>query len=693
MIQIPNLWKDKDAPKDPADQLVYASNLLGSDLRITNFGGGNTSVKCTEVDSLTGEKTRVMWVKGSGGDLGSAKKTGFASLYLDKVLGLEEKKRREGLHEDKIVPLYEHCAFGLNRVACSIDTPLHAFVPFDAVAHTHADAVIAIAASEGAELLTREVWGDEMGFLPWKRPGFDLALQLRDLIKKNPKLKGVLLASHGFTCWTDDWKSCYELALRLINRAQETIDSKSGKVHAFGAVVSEPVNDKDARKQLIEYLPTLRGRVEHQGRRLIAHIDTDQPTLDFMSREKMGMLTEMGTSCPDHFLRTKIRPMVLTDLPSGDGLGATLDSRLEDYREMYAGYYERCKRHDSPAMRNPNPSVVLIPGVGMVSFGKSANEAKITGQFYRNAIEVMRGAETVSKYTALPEQEAFDIEYWQLEEAKLKRSPLEKELSRQIAVITGGAQGIGFATAQKMSELGACVVILDINEQKLADAESTLNQSAPKGTVMAIKCDVTDPSSVQNAIEETILGFGGLDICVACAGNARRGTVMDTTDKDYDFLSDLLMKGYFNTMRAASRVMAKQGTGGSIVVVASKNGTAVGSNAAVYSAAKAFELHLMRTAAADLALYGIRCNAVNPDAVLEGSAIWSDQWRNETAKLLGIKPEDLPEYYRKRSLLGVTVSTDDIAEAICWLASEKRSGKTTGCVITVDGGVKEGFLR
>ncbi|MBI5706813.1 MAG: bifunctional rhamnulose-1-phosphate aldolase/short-chain dehydrogenase [Armatimonadetes bacterium] len=696
---VPNLWDDAKAPTDPVDQLIYASNLLGSDLRVTNFGGGNTSSKIFQPDPLSGESTEVLWVKGSGGDLGSAKRGNFASLYQGRLLALEAKVKQEGLHEDQVVALYNHCNFNLNPVACSIDTPLHSYVPFQAVSHMHADAVIAIAASENAKQLCSEIWGSDMGYLPWKRPGFDLGLMLRDLIAENPGIKGALMASHGFICWADDWKSCYALTIDMINKAQEYINSKTTSTHAFGQVVRPKLSDEDARTTLLNLLPTLRGKVAFEGKRLIACVDRSEAALDFMARSKMDALAALGTSCPDHFLRTKIRPLVLSSLPSSDksdrsDLSDYLDKELATFRENYAAYYERCKRPNSPAMRNPNPSVVLVPGVGMISFGKNPQEAKVTGQFYRNAIEVMRGAETVGKYVALPEQEAFDIEYWLLEEAKLKRQPPESEFSRQIAVITGGAQGIGLATAKKLAKGGACVVILDINEEKLAEAVPEIEAvAANKGSVVAVRADVTDLSDVSAAFEEAILKFGGVDLCTVSAGNARRGTVADTTDADYDFQAELLMKGYFLAMRAATQTMIQQGTGGSLVVIASKNGVAVGGNAAVYSAAKAFELHLMRTTAGDLAKHGIRCNAVNPDAVLIGSGIWNDAWKQQTAKTLGISVEELPEHYRKRSLLGVIVSADDCAEATCWLLSEARSSRTTGCTITVDGGVKEGFLR
>lgn len=661
---------------DEVDRLVYRSNLLGSDPRITNFGGGNTSAKVAMKDPLTGDEVEVLWVKGSGGDLGSMKRAGLASLYLDKVLGLE-RNYSSGTHEDDIVALYNHATYNLNPTACSIDTPLHAFVPKRHVDHMHADAIIAIAASEDAEELTRKVFGDEVGYLPWKRPGFELGLQLRDKIRENPSLKGIVLGSHGFINWADTAQECYELTLDLINRAIAYFEA-NGSATPFGEV--KPVA---APTTWTELLPRLRGKVNFNGFGLIAHIDDAPEVLEFLGSAKMDDLARLGTSCPDHFLRTKIRPLVLRD-------PAQLDEALASFRADYQAYHERCKRPDSPAMRNPNPSVVLVPGLGMVSFGKNKQEARVTGEFYRRAIEVMRGAESVSRYVALPEQEAFDIEYWLLEEAKLKRMPAEKEFSRKIAIVTGGAQGIGLATARRLAREGACVAILDINAEKLAQGETELKKD---GVGIGIQCDVTDAASLAAAFDRVITEFGGLDVCVVNAGNARRGTIADTTDEDYEFLSDLLMKAYFTTMQRATQIMIEQGTGGSIVVIGSKNGVAVGSNAAIYSAAKSFELHLMRSAANDLAKHGIRCNAVNPDAVLQGSGIWSDAWKEQTAASLGISIDELPEYYRKRSMLARAVEPDHIAEAVAWLASETRSSRTTGATIPVDGGVREAFLR
>jgi rhamnulose-1-phosphate aldolase/alcohol dehydrogenase len=544
----------------------------------------------------------------------------------------------------------------------------------------HPDAIIAIAASADVEELTRRIFGNDLVFLPWKRPGFDLGLMLRDLVVANPKAKGAMMAGHGLICWADTWEECYNLTLELIDKAQAAIEACPPSFEA-----SVPVNGEvNNREKLAELLPRLRGKVAYEGKKLVTSVDTSELVLRFLASPKFRELSALGTSCPDHFLRTKIRPLVLDD---------DLDQALEHFRSEYQDYYLRCKSSDSPAMRNPNPSIVLIPGVGMVSLGKTAAEAKVTGQFFLNAINVMEGAERLSSYRSLPEQEAFNIEYWALEEAKLRRMPPELEFSRQIALVTGGAQGIGKATADKLARLGASVVLLDIDKRKLDQTVVELGQKYGQRSIAGFVADVTDRESLAYAFDEATLAFGGLDVVVVNAGNARRGTVADITPADYAFLCDLLIKGYWDTVSLATQLFVRQGLGGNIVVVGSKNGVAVGSNAALYSATKAFELHLMRTVAVDFAKDNIRCNAVNPDGVVTGSGIWSDAWKEQTAKSLGIHPDELVEHYRQRSLLGRVVTPDDVAEAIVWLASEARSSRTTGAIVPVDGGNREGFLR
>lgn len=675
--QLPNLWTSSP-DRLGLSELVYVSQLLGSDPRITNFGGGNTSLKVTEKDPMTGQDVQVLWVKGSGGDLGSAGPDGYASLYLDKLYAMEGMFRG-GKHEDEFPALYQHAIFNLNPRAPSIDTPLHAFVPYPAVAHMHSDSVIAIAASEDGEKLTKEIWGDDMFYLPWKRPGFELGMMLKEGITANPKAKGALMGSHGFINWADTWEECYADTIDMINKAQAYIDAQKSDKHPFGDLV-RTVKEDNAEAKLAEILPTLRGLTAHNGLRLIACVDQSDEALDFMARARCEELAGLGTSCPDHFLRTKIWPMVVT----GD-----LNEALDAYRAKYTAYYERCKKSNSPAMRNPNPTVILFPGLGMVSLGKNPQEARVTGEFYRNAIRVMNGAEVVSKYQGLPEQEAFDIEYWLLEEAKLQRMPAEKDLSRQVAFITGGAQGIGLATAKRLLSEGACVIVADINEEKLAEAKAAL----PKDSALTVNCDVSCPDQIKAALQAAVLKFGGIDIVMANAGVSRRGGVAEAEPADNKLQSDILVSGYFDTISTAVKIMLQQKLGGNVVVISSKNGVATGAGAAFYSAAKAFELHLMRTVAADYASAGIRSNAVNPDGVIQGSGIWQGEWRDQTAAKLGIKPEELVEHYRQRNMLKVVVTPEDIAEAVAWLVNDKKSSRTTGCVITVDGGNKEGFLR
>jgi len=676
----PALW-DRAAAEglDDLGRLVLASNLLGRDPTVTNFGGGNTSVKATERDPLTGEPVEVLWVKGSGGDLGTAHRASFASLSMSRLLAIPALVESHGMHEDDVVRLYPHCNFGGNPVACSIDTALHAYVPAKAVSHMHADAVIAIAASADAERLCGEIWGEDLFFLPWKRPGYELGRMLADGASAHPDARGALMGQHGFICWAEDWEACYALTLDIIQRAQRYLE-QHGRPTPLGQAVARP-----ARPEWSDILPRLRGLTSHEGRKLVCHVDDSEEALAFLDASRGKEMARLGTSCPDHFLRTKVRPLWLEP--------GELGPQLEEFRAEYRGYYSRCRRPDSPEIRNPNPSLVLVPGGGIVGWARDPREARITTEFFRNAIRVMSGAEAVSQYIALAEQEAFDIEYWALEEAKLRRMPPEKELSRSVALVTGAAQGIGKATAVRLAELGSCVVLLDRDAHALDQTvEDVQAVGVPEG-VVGVATDVTDAAALERGFEEAVYRFGGVDTVVVNAGVARRGRAAETSDEDYDLLASVLMRAYWQTAAHGLRVMERQALGGSIVFVASKNGVAAGSKAAVYSAAKAFELHLARTIAVDYAAQGIRANSVNPDAVLTGSGIWSAEWRAQTASSLGIAPEDLEEHYRERSLLRREVLPEHVAEAVAWLASEARSSRTTGATIPVDGGNREGFLR
>lgn len=680
-----DLWDDAraSAMTEP-ERLLYRSNLLGSDKRITNYGGGNTSAKVSMPDPLTGAAVQVMWVKGSGGDVGSMKMDGFSTLYMDRLMSLRGLYRGVA-HEDEMVGYLPHCTFNLNPRAASIDTPLHAFVPRRHVDHMHPDAIIAIAASANSQDLTRQIFGDEIGWLPWKRPGFELGLWLGDFCAKNPQAKGVVLESHGLFTWDDDAAACYRLTLRIIQRAMDWFGEATAGKAVFGGPKVAARSPQDRAAVAARLMPLLRGQVS-QFRPMVGHFDDSDAVLEFVGSAKLEPLAALGTSCPDHFLRTKIRPLVL-DADEGDIAG-----KVADYRAGYAAYYDRCKREGSPAMRDPNPVVILIPGVGMITFAADRATARIAGEFYVNAINVMRGADTVSEYRGLPEQEAFDIEYWVLEEAKLARMPKPKALAGRVALVTGGAGGIGSATADRMLAEGACVMLADIDAGLLAETEARLVQRHGRDAVRGVQMDVTDEVAVERAFAETAKAFGGLDILVSNAGIASSAPIEDTTLALWNRNMDILSTGYFLVSRAAFRTFRAQGIGGSVVFVASKNGLAASPNASAYCTAKAAEIHLARCLALEGAEGGIRVNVVNPDAVLRGSKIWSGDWLKERAATYGKDKEGLEEHYRQRSLLKRSVFPEDIAEGVYFFASD-LSAKSTGNILNVDAGNVQSFTR
>jgi rhamnulose-1-phosphate aldolase/alcohol dehydrogenase len=690
---LPDLWDDAYAAKlDEPGLLLYRSNLLGSDLRITNFGGGNTSAKIADADPLTGAPVTVLWVKGSGGDIGSMKLDGFSTLYLDKLSALKSVYR--GLkHEDEMVALFNHCTFNLNPRAASIDTPLHAFVPHAHVDHVHADALIAVAASENAEELTRKAFGGEIGFLPWQRPGFDLGLKLGALAAANPDLQGVVLGGHGLFTWGPTSKACYETTLATINKAAAWL-SANGRGEAFGGQAVKALSPEERREVVAKLMPAIRGRIS-AGERKVGHFIDAPEALEFVSSRDLKPLAALGTSCPDHFLRTKIRPLVLPFDPAADNVDAvvaSLDKGLADYRADYAAYYERCKRPNSPAMRDPNAVIYLIPGVGMLSFARDKATARIAAEFYVNAINVMRGAASVNKYVGLAEQEAFDIEYWLLEEAKLQRMPKPKSLAGRIALVTGGAGGIGRAIAARLIGEGACVVLADIDEPSLKDAVADFGTRFGKDTVSGAPTDVTDEKAVEAAFRDAILKFGGIDIIVANAGIASASLFEDTSLELWNRNIAILATGYFLAARAGYRILKDQGLGGSIVFVASKNALAASPGASAYCAAKAAEVHLARCLALEGAPHRIRANTVNPDAVLRGSKIWQGEWRAQRAASNKVKESELEEVYRQRSLLKLSVYPEDIAEAVYYFASD-LSAKSTGNILNVDAGNAVSFAR
>ena len=690
---LPNLWDDAAAAKlDEPGLLLYRSNLLGSDLRITNFGGGNTSAKVDSKDPLTGETVKVLWVKGSGGDIGSMKLDGFSTLYLDKLLSLETVYR--GLaHEDEMVALFNHCTFNLNPRATSIDTPLHGFISHAHVDHVHADAVIAIAACENAEALTREVYGDEIGFLPWQRPGFDLGLKLGAMAAAHPHYKGVVLGGHGLFTWGPTSKTCYETTLAMINKASAWL-AAHGKGATFGGAAMTALPARERRDVAAKLLPAIRRRISADERK-VGHFTDGPEVLEFVNSLNLKPLAALGTSCPDHFLRTKIRPLVLPFDPGVgnlDAVVASLDESLAAYRADYAAYYNRCKRSNSPAMRDPNAVIYLVPGVGMLSFAKDKATARIAAEFYVNAINVMRGASSVSKYVGLAEQEAFDIEYWLLEEAKLQRMPKPKSLAGRVALITGGAGGIGRAIAARMLGEGACAVLADIDAKSLDETVAEFRKRFGKDVVAGVVMDVTSEAAVEASYRDALLAYGGLDILVSNAGIASAAPFEDTSLDLWNRNMSILATGYFLAARAAYRIMKDQGIGGSIVFIASKNGMAASAGAAAYCTAKAAEIHLARCLALEGAPFGIRVNTVNPDAVLRGSKIWQGEWRQQRAASNKVDEDNLEEVYRQRSLLKLGVYPEDIAEATYYFASD-LSSKSTGNILNVDAGNAVAFTR
>jgi rhamnulose-1-phosphate aldolase/alcohol dehydrogenase len=688
-----NLWDDAHAATlDEPGKLLYRSNLLGSDLRITNFGGGNTSAKVKHRDPLTDKETEVLWVKGSGGDLGSMKLDGFATLYMDKLEHL--KTIYKGLaQEDEMVGYLPHCTFNLNPRAASIDTPLHGFVPRKHVDHVHPDAVIAIAASKNAEEITKKVYGDRMGFLRWQRPGFDLGLKLEKMARENPQYVGVVLGGHGVFTWHDDAKSCYLLTLKMLQQAADWLEANARKP-VFGGARIEPLSALDRHETAARLMPEIRARISKDSLK-IGYFDDSAPVLEFVNAQDLDTLAPMGTSCPDHFLRTKIAPLVIPfDAKAGlDASIAQLDALIAQYQKGYAGYYERCKHANSPAMRDPNAVIYLVPGIGMISFAKDKTTARQAGEFYVNAINVMRGASSVDRYVALPEQEAFNIEYWLLEEAKLQRMPKAKPLVGRVAVVTGGAGGIGAAIADRLMSEGAVVMIADRDAKAAEEVAHGFRKTYGKDAAHPIVMDVTKEEDVIRTFAETARLHGGIDIVVNNAGISSAAAIEDTTLELWNHNMSILATGYFLVAREGYRLMKMQKLGGSMIFIGSKNGVSASAGAAAYCTAKAAEIHLARCMALEGAPLGIRINVVNPDAVLRGSKIWQGEWRQQRAANNKIAEDDLEEFYRNRSLLKRSVFPQDVAEAVYFFANESLSGKSTGNFLNVDAGNVVSFTR
>jgi len=718
-----HLWQDEVANQlSEIDRLVYRSNKLGEDLTLTNTGGGNTSSKLSERDPLTGESVEVLWVKGSGGDLRTAKRDGFASLYLDKVRAMKAVYLNDPGRgpktpiEDAMYPMYSHCLFNLNPRACSIDTPLHTLVPYKHVDHLHPNAVIAVAASVNQERLTREIYGDEVIYVPWQRPGFDIGLQIEQLIKDHPQARGILLGHHGMSSWSNDDKTCYETALEIIDRAARYIEQHDRGEQTFGGQKYGALPDVDRRRMQSEIIPWLRGQVSI-NKRFVATVQDDERMLRFVNSHDGPRLADLGTSCPDHFLRTKIKPLFVDWDPSTrdlDRLTQSIADGLVQYRKDYQAYYEKCRRPDSPAMRDANPAVVLIPGLGMIAWGKNKSESRVTAEFYNCAIEVMRGAEAIDKYEAMDQQEAFDIEYWSLEEAKLRRLPPEKELDRQIVVVVGAGAGIGKATAHRLVKEGAHIVCVDLDEAAAkAIAEEIIDKYGPGigvagtgisdcGPAIGLSCDITNRENVARMFADIMLAYGGIDSVVITAGifvpPDKTGRIEDTL---WARTFGINVTGAYIVADEAHKIFQKQKLPGNIVLTTSANAVVAKKGSLAYDTSKAAANHLVRELAVEMAPL-VRVNAVAPATVVKGSTMFprdrviasltkyqvpfSDEESDDELR------DKLASFYAKRSLMQTAIEPDDQAEAIFLLISPRLS-KTTGHVIPVDGGLQDGFLR
>jgi rhamnulose-1-phosphate aldolase/alcohol dehydrogenase len=722
-------WDNQVAQSlSPAERLIYRSNCLGADQRITNTGGGNTSAKVLEVDPLTGLETDVLWVKGSGGDLRTAKLENFASLYMSKLLGLipaYENAPDNGPKtpaEDNMVGQFPHCTFNLNPRASSIDTPLHGFLPARHVDHMHPNSVIAIAASDASEELTSKIFGDEIGWVPWLRPGFELGLLMKTKVESNPGLKGLVMGQHGLINWADDDKECYELTLELIDKAAAFIESKDKGDLTFGGAKHSALDHVQRNKILVDILPWLRGQVSQQNK-FVGTVEWSDSIMRFVNSNDAERLAELGTSCPDHFLRTKIKPLYVDwdwtqrsdeDPLALESLKSLLENGLKQYREDYANYYESCKHPNSPAMRDPNPTVILIPGIGMIAWGKDKSESRVTAEFYNCAVEVMRGAEAIGTYIALPKQEAFDIEYWLLEEAKLKRKPPEKEMSRDIALVIGAGNGIGKEVAHRIAREGAHVVCADLSAPAAEETANGLSQIYGQGIGVAgsgvsecgpaigLSVDITDRNSIRQLIEQTLLAYGGLDRIIVTAGVFVAPELDGSlSDDKWKFTFDVNVRGSFNVVDELRDVLQAQRLNASVVLTTSVNGVVGKKGSVAYDTSKAAANHLVRELAIEMAPL-VRVNAVAPATVVAGSTMFPRDRVISSLTKYEIEFEEeesdealrdkLANFYAQRTLTGRPITPADQAEAIYFLASEKSS-KTTGQIINVDGGLHEAFLR
>ena len=678
-------------------ELVERSNRLGADPKNTNYAGGNTSAKGTGTDPVTGEDVELLWVKGSGGDLGTLTAGGLAVLRLDRMRALVDVYPGVD-REDEMVAAFDYCLHGKGGAAPSIDTAMHGLVDAAHVDHLHPDSGIAIATAADGEQLTKEAFGDKVVWVPWRRPGFQLGLDIAAIKQANPKAIGCILGGHGITAWGDTSEMAQKNSLWIIRTAERYIKQHSRK-NPFGARVKkwEPLSPAKRRARAAEIAPLLRG-VASQDRPMVGHFTDDRVVLDFLASKNHPRLAELGTSCPDHFLRTKVKPMVLDLAPDAplEKVRARVAELHEAYRADYASYYDRNAKAlaeqgsgEWPAMRGADPLVILVPGIGMFSYGKDKQTARVAGEFYVNAINVMRGAEGLSTYAPIDESETFRIEYWALEEAKLQRMPKPKPLATRVALVTGAASGIGLATAKKLASEGACVVIADLSLEKALAAAAEIGST---DVAVGVQVDVSDAAAVQAAVDATVLAFGGVDLVVNNAGLSLSRSLLETTEKDWDLQHDVMAKGSFLVAKAAARAMIEQRMGGDIVYISSKNSIFAGPNNVAYGAAKADQAHQVRLLAAELGEHGIKVNGVNPDGVVQGSGIFASGWGANRAAVYGVEEQDLGKFYAQRTILKREVLPDNIANAVFVLCTEQLS-HTTGLHIPVDAGVAAAFLR
>lgn len=687
MVQ--NLWEENKNFKDELDGLVYRSNLLGQDRSVCNWGGGNTSSKTVEKDFM-GRDIEVLWVKGSGSDLATAKRKNFTALNLEYIRPLIE---RDDMSDEEMVEYLSHCMLDPKHPRSSIETLLHAFLPFKHVDHTHPDAIISIACSDNGKEIAEEIYGDRFVWVPYIRPGFKLSKMIAEAVQNNPKAELVIMEKHGLVTWGDTTKECYDKTISIIQEAEEYIIKQAeGKVK-FGGQKYKSLSKEERQEIFSEILPVVRGQVS-QEKPMIVTYDDSENILEFVNSHDANELSQVGAACPDHLVHTKRVPLFVKWNPATkdvDALKDLIKKGIETYRNKYIAYFNRNKSENDEIIE-PLPRVILIPGLGMINTGKSWMAAQISGSLYHRAVAVMKGATVLGNFVSLNEAESFAVEYWPLELYKLSLQPKEAEFSRKIALVTGGAGGIGSSTVKRLVSEGAHVVIADIDYEAAKDLSIEINREFGEMRTIPVKVDVTIEKEVKAAIQKAVLTYGGIDILVNNAGLASSSPFDDIDLDQWNLNIDVLVTGYFLFAREVFKLMKKQNMGGSMVFVGSKNSIYAGKNAAAYNTAKAAEVHLARSIAVEGGQYGIRVNTVLPDAVIRGSKIWDSDWKKARASSYGISTDELEEYYRNRTILKVNVLPEDIAEAICFFASSKAA-KTTGCMITVDGGVVAAFTR